>query len=395
MTCIISDHQPTTMEIRSVLVEIGHEECSPSFILPVASIASLVEKRPHHLTIVVLPAEEKRALGLLHEIRTVVQTPVVAVGPAVDPKHILAVIHAGADDYVDVANLRAELPAALQHLELARGTQVRPGHLIAVLAPSGGSGSSTVAVNLAAALAQAHKRTALIDLKLEMGDLSALLDLKAVHTLADLCQKVEQLDRTMFERSLVRHGSGVHLLAAPHQLEDVSYVHPDGIAKVLAEARSVFQYVVVDLDHTFQEEQIQVLRQASLILLVFRLDFTCLRNGRKALDYLARAGVSEDTAQLIVNRYGQAKEVPAHKAEEVFGREIFHYIPEDAKNINRANNSGTPAILEAPSTKVSRSFRDLATKVEAAMPSNREVSANGPGIPKWNDYAANVVRESS
>ena len=65
------------------------------------------------------------------------------------------------------------------------------GRMIAVLAPSGGSGSSTLAVNVATVLAKEHKSAALIDLKLQAGDLAALLDLKPTYTLADLCQNVD------------------------------------------------------------------------------------------------------------------------------------------------------------------------------------------------------------
>ena len=58
----------------------------------------------------------------------------------------------------------------------------------------------------------------------------------------------------------------------------------------------------------------------------------------------------------MVNRYGQPKEVPAAKAEEALGVKIAHYVPEDPKTVNRANNNGVPVVLESPSAKVSRSL---------------------------------------
>src|SRR5439155_66987 len=103
-----------------------------------------------------------------------------------------------------LARLRAEAPAGRWP------GRTRPGRAIALLAPSGGSGSSTLAVNVAVSLAREHKSAALFDLKLQAGDLAALLDLKPNHTLADLCQNSARMDRAMFERSLVRHSSGVH-----------------------------------------------------------------------------------------------------------------------------------------------------------------------------------------
>src|SRR6202007_2487548 len=121
----------------------------------------------------------------------------------------------------------------------------------------------------------------------------------------------------MFERSLVTHSSGVQLLAPPRSLADVGHVTAEAIGRVLALGRSLFPYVIVDLDHSFRAEQEQVLRLANVVLLVVRLDFVSLRNTQRTLDYLTgQLGMSRDAIQLIVNRYGQAGEVPAARAEE-------------------------------------------------------------------------------
>jgi pilus assembly protein CpaE len=235
--------------------------------------------------------------------------------------------------------------------------------VIAVLAPSGGSGSSTLAVNVAAVLAKRHQTAALLDLKLETGDLAALLDLKPTYTLADLCSNIERMDRTLFERSLARHTSGVHLLGAPRHYDDIGRVTPEGVGQALALARSAFPYVVVDLDHSFRPEQVEVLREADNVLLVLRLDFASLRNARRALEHFERLGIGRDRIRLVVNRYGQPKEVPYSKAEEALGMKIFHYVPDDPKTVNRANNNGVPVVTESPSTRVAKSVTKLAISV--------------------------------
>ena len=241
--------------------------------------------------------------------------------------------------------------AAIGRLADAARGPAQAARLIALLAPNGGSGSSTIAANLATALAKDHKSAGLIDLKLEAGDLSALMDLKPTFTLSDLCRNASKLDRVMFERSLVKHSSGVGLLAAPHHLEDIGLIKPEGVAQALLLARASFPFVVVDLDHSFREEQRVVLRQADQVLVPFRLDFASLRNVRRTLEHLDGLDVGSKKVLLIVNRYGQAHEVPAAKAEEALGRKIAHYIPEDPKAVNRANNHGIPVVIEAPSSK--------------------------------------------
>src|SRR5262249_6717966 len=157
----------------------------------------------------------ENSLTVLQSLRGHITSRILAVGPAEDPKLILRALREGADQYLDEADLNAELQTALARFRLDTGNQAEPGKLIALLAPSGGSGSSTMAATLAVLLAKEHKSCALFDLKLESGDLSALLDLKPTHTLDDLCANAARMDRVMFERTLVRHASGVHLLAPP------------------------------------------------------------------------------------------------------------------------------------------------------------------------------------
>ena len=107
------------------------------------------------------------------------------------------------------------MKTALERWRVGRPGHTRDGRVIAVLAPSGGSGSSTLAVNLAASLAKTHKTCALIDLKLYSGDLAVLLDLKPNHTLADLCLNVDRIDPLFFQHILVHHQSGIDLSGRP------------------------------------------------------------------------------------------------------------------------------------------------------------------------------------
>ncbi|HEY7422823.1 MAG TPA: P-loop NTPase [Gemmataceae bacterium] len=360
---IISDNEAVTLKVRQVLLREGHlcpagEELS----LDLALSTALGGVSPD-LLVVVLSPQPERVLACLGTLRALSPAHLLVVGPTTDSRLVLRALRAGAADYVDEADPEADLPAAVARLQNEMSPQGEVGRTIAVLAPNGGSGSSTLAVNIATVLAKEHKRSLLFDLKLAGGDLASLLDLKPTHTLADLCQNVARMDRVMFQRSLVEHSSGVHLLASPGAFADIGFVTAEGVAQALHLARSLFPYVVVDLDHSFRDEQLQVLCQADVILLVVRLEFTSLRNGRRTLDYLEQLGIDRERVRLVVNRYGQPKEIPAAKAEEALGFKIVHYIPDDPKTINRANNNGVPAVMESPSAKVSKSVTRLAMSV--------------------------------
>src|SRR5207244_13467595 len=142
------------------------------------------------------------------------------------------------------------------------------------LATNGGAGTATWAVNVPTSWRRAHKRSLLVDLRLATGDVAALMDLRPTHTLAELCVNEARMDRVMFERSLVEHPSGVSVFAPPRTFADIVHVTPEGVKQALALGRSLFPYLVVDLDHSFREEQVQALRQADIVMLIMRLDFT-------------------------------------------------------------------------------------------------------------------------
>ncbi|CAN5800997.1 hypothetical protein BH23PLA1_BH23PLA1_38640 [soil metagenome] len=362
-TYLIADNDALAARAREVILHKGIDLAAANVIGVDLAPVRLAGVTPD-LVVIVLDPDPEHALAMLGILILPKGTRVLAIGPALDSKLVLRSLRNGAHDFVDQEDLALELDAALDRWKVDRpDAQAETGRLIALLAPSGGSGSSTLAANMATVLAKEHEAAGLFDMKLHAGDLASLLDLKPSYTLADLCQNVKRMDRVLFEHSLTRHDSGVHLLAPPRRLADVQHVTAEGIKQAMDLALGRFPYVVADLDHSFGEEQMVVLRRADVVLLVIRLDFAALRNARHTLEYLEQLGISKEKVRLVVNRYGQPKEISASKAEEALGLKILHYVPDDPKSINRANNNGVPVVLEAPSSKVSRSVTTLAHSV--------------------------------
>src|SRR5690606_7906376 len=146
----------------------------------------------------VLPPALDRALETVRELRRRIQPQhLFVVGPTADSKVVLRAIREGAQEYLDHTDLNQELAAAIERLKQEVAARRRAKTLL-VVSPSGGAGCSTVAVNAAAVLAQQAGGAILLDLNPEFGDLAALLDLKPVHTAADLCRNTTRLDRSVF-----------------------------------------------------------------------------------------------------------------------------------------------------------------------------------------------------
>ena len=181
----------------------------------------------------------------------------------------------------------------------------------------------------------------------------------------------------MLEKSLVRHASGVRLLAAPNAMDDVAAVTPQGVRLVLAVAHSMFPYVVVDLDRVLRPEQLAAVAQVDMLLLLMRLEIASLRAARRLLDALKKAGVADKRVRIVASRFGQAKELPLEKVELALGLAIAHQIPDVPADVNLANNKGVPVVLEFPRAKVSRSYLKLAAEIRGSEGPAKNGQATG------------------
>jgi pilus assembly protein CpaE len=337
-----------------------------------------LSQAPPEMLVVVLSPDPERGLEVLRRVRRSTTAYLLAVGQASEPKLILRALHDGADHYLDEAEVESGTDAVLARLQSKQEAAAPTGRLVAVLGASGGSGASTLAVNVATVLAKDHERCALIDLKPGRGDLAALLDLRPIFHLAELCINAARLDRAMLEKALARHHSGVHLLASPQAFGDSRLVTPQGVGQILSLTRRLYTHVVVDLEDCFHEEQVIALRQATAIVLVSRLDFTSLRNARRILGHLHEQEILRTKVRLVISRYGQANELPLEEAEEALGGKIAQCVPDDPKTVNGANNTGIPAVLKSPTTKVSQAFAQLARNLLERRRTDTPVPARAP-----------------
>jgi pilus assembly protein CpaE len=372
---LISEDETLARSIRQIMMR-ERVYCPLSSMISFDQAVRRLSNVVVDMLVAVLPEDPIQcveALELLSVIPRTERSTVIAVGPAADAKMVIRALRGTVDDYLDMADLENELVTVLTCWRF-RWSQERPeGKLVTILAPNGGAGASTIAANLAVELAKDAKTVGLVDLKLETGDLPALLDLKPTHSLADLCKNLDRLDQSFFERSLATHASGVQLLAAPKHLGDIDLITHEGIRQAIGLARAIFPFVVIDLDHSFNPAQVQLLRQSDLILMVFRPDFTSLKNQTKYLDHLDGLGISPNRIRLVVNRFGQARQVPIAKIEEALNTKVFQVIPDDSKSANWANNTGTPFTIGSPKSTIARSLCLLAENIQTTLNAEKVV----------------------
>jgi pilus assembly protein CpaE len=365
---VSADDGPWGDVVRACLVHLGLA-CEPRNVVSYGEIADRGLLERPDLIVLVQPDELSDSLALLRELTLVCSTPVITIGPADEPRRILSVMQAGAVEYVDRDSWTSGLEAAVLRYR-SRATQAShtvSGKLLGVVSASGGTGTSSVAANVAIALMQRHQQVLLIDLDFEKGDLAALLDLRPQYTLGDLCDNAARLDRALFEQIVATHPSGLRLLAAPYQLPTGIAQNLRGVRRGLAFARDLFVYSVVDLGCAETAVQREALLQMDTVSLVVRLDYPSVRNARRLLDRLPEWGLPLDRVRLVANRYGQWRQLSVGQAEAALGRRIESLLPDDPSAMNRAINHGRPVVLEAPRARIARKLSELSVRLNGRI----------------------------
>lgn len=334
----------------------------------VALVDRAVAELPRRI-VLVLDSDDERGLAVLRELRDLGFRNIVAVGPEDDAHLILSSIQQGAFQFIGTDQIASELPRLVKQEGEARDQKLASaGKVISVLGTQGGTGASTCATNLALSLVRKYQSVALIDADLQRGDIAALLDLETKHSIADLCRNALRMDRAMFDQCFTQHKSGIAVLAAPKPFEHGGHVTPVGVRKLINMARMAFPFTIIDLPHTASESERQVLLHSDEVLVMTILDFTALRHARRVLVYLQEIGVGEESVRLVANRGNRPREMSPSEARKILQREFNYWIPEDAKNVNFANNHGTPVVEMAPKSRASKAIREMAYQLNGRIP---------------------------
>src|SRR5216683_5265735 len=139
---IVSDHDPTSARVRQIVLREG-QDCPASHVVSLDhAVDKVAQNHPDMIVLAFSPSGE-RALKVLGDLRLLTTARVLVVGHAADPRVVLQAVRAGASDFVEETELDAELAVALKRMRTEVAPQDEMGRTIAVLAPSGGSGSST------------------------------------------------------------------------------------------------------------------------------------------------------------------------------------------------------------------------------------------------------------
>lgn len=242
------------------------------------------------------------------------------------------------------------------------------GKIVVVYSPKGGTGCTTIAVNLAIALHNEDTRTVLVDGNLQFGDVAVFVNEQGKNTIVDIAPRVDDLDSDIIEEILIKHqASGIRILAAPQRPEHAEKISPDQFIKVLQFMQRTYSYVVVDTSSILTDVILSAFDLSDVVVLVTTQEIPAIKNSRLVLDLLTSMGVSKDRIVFAMNRYDKNIAITPERVGENLKHEIAAVIPLDQKIAIASVNRGVPFMLDNRSQPISKGIFALAESVRARM----------------------------
>ncbi len=159
------------------------------------------------------------------------------------------------------------------------GLDATTGKIVTIYSPKGGTGSTTIACNLAVALHNAETQVAIVDGNLQFGDVAVFFNEQERNNISDLAPRADELDPEVVEDVVINHsGSGIKILAAPPRPEDAESVSGDQFSSILAYFRKLYSYIIVDAPSILNEIGLAAFDASDLILVVTTQDIPSIRN---------------------------------------------------------------------------------------------------------------------
>jgi pilus assembly protein CpaE len=328
----------------------------------------------HAPELVVLDVREMNRLpeGVAVLKRRYPDASMVLVCAALEPALILDAMRAGISECVTEPLTAESLAAAIERVIGQKSTD-GVGDLFAFLGAKGGIGTTTIAINIATALARAKQRTLYIDLHLAYGDAAVFFGAEPRFSIVDALENIHRLDEALFKTLVTTTSAGVDLLASSSQAA-VWNVDVKRVGRLLDFVRQHYRYVVVDCPRS-DANILDALEASTRIVLVANQELATLRSGSRMAAAL-RQRYRPERVMVVVNRFDSSAEIGHDDVERVIGSSVKYLVPSDYRSSLEALNRGKPLILKNHS-RVASSLDAIARELGGLQ---RPESTKGSGL---------------
>lgn len=282
----------------------------------------------------------------------------------VDANLLMEAMQLGVREFIPLPINEETFTTALDRVaqQNGMGKRARILHFIPTI---GGCGSTTVACNVAAALAKTGAKTVLVDLDLVRGGVASYFDIRPRFTIADVMESGDALDKNLLDNALAIHaGSGLSVLARPDLPEDTLRVKPASFSRLLSLLSRMFDHVVLDSMMSIDPLYATAVQAADVNVIVMQLNVPSAKNAERFVGTLRRTAIDPYKVRIVANRYiKKGHDIEPAEVERALGLKIAHYIPNDFKTAIGAINLGEPFVLRAPKTEISQSIIGFADQL--------------------------------
>jgi pilus assembly protein CpaE len=334
----------------------------------------LKDLRPD-ICIIDFDRDREKAGRTAERIREVLtETAIFAASSKSQSDLIIRAMRSGCTEYVIKPIDRDQLLEALARVGGRRREKREQiaGQVLTFLSAKGGTGATTLAIHLAAHLAQT-KKTLLVDLHPDLGDAAIFLALpRHQYHFYDLAENTHRLDAEFLQGFVVRHPSGLEVLPAPDGVETARRAGSEALQRIMEFLRVQYEFVVVDCSPALNEETMAVIDLADYLYLVATPEIPSLRNVARHLEFFGRYDYPRDKIRVIINRHTKSSSITDAQIEKAIHKNIFWKIPNQYAEIIKAINNGDPLSI-APRSELMRSLNEwVETLIGKPIPQNKK-----------------------
>ena len=238
------------------------------------------------------------------------------------------------------------------------------GRVITLFSPKGGVGRTTLAVNLAVAMASDMGRSvALVDASFQFGDVGVLLNLNPRNkSIVDILGDAEG-GNDVIDGALISHSTGIRVLLAPPSPEMAELVTTEHIRRIVERLRNTHDLVIIDCWPLFQDSTLALLDMSDLVLGLLTLEITNIKNIRLFLEVADQLGYGSEKLRLVLNRADSAYGIRIADVENSIGRKVDHTVVSDGRTVVYALNRGVPFVWSNKQAQVSQDVLSIARAI--------------------------------
>lgn len=242
------------------------------------------------------------------------------------------------------------------------GAKGERGGVTVFLNAKGGSGATTIAVNVAYSLKKNFNvSVALLDLDIQFGSAATLLDLSPRSNIMDALQQPERMDAVFLKALMTRHESGLDVLASPGDLSAIENISENAVTRLLQAAVENYDFVIIDMPRVFLPWTLAVMRFCNPVIVVVQNDLPTLRDAKLILSQLPLKGVPVENIEVVNNRaLSRMHNITIESMKDTLRLNRIHRVRNDYESSIKAQDNGIPLLLAAKHSDMTKDIDRLA-----------------------------------